>query len=249
MEPVSTILIAVVAFLVAGSVKGLTGLGLPTVSIGLMTLTLTPRTAIALVLVPMLFSNLWQYWRADDRLGIAKRYWIFALVLCLFVWVTTLVTRDVDDRILLGVLGAAILIFVVFSFAGWVPRLADRFDRPAQVVFGGVSGIIGGMSAAWAAPLAMYLSARGVEKDEFVGATGFLIVAGSLPLLLGYVQIGYLPTDRAMLSIAMIIPTLIGFTAGETLRKSLSPDLFRKVFLILFAVLGVNLLRRAIWYP
>lgn len=248
MEPLSTILIAVAAFLVAGSVKGLTGLGLPTVSIGLMTLALDPRTAIALVLVPMLFSNLWQYWRAEDRVGIAKRYWVFAVVLCLFVWLTTLITKDLNDRLLLGVLGAAILVFVIFSFAGWVPHLPDRFDRVSQVGFGFLSGIIGGLSAAWAAPLAMYLSARGVEKDEFVGVTGFLIVAGSVPLLLGYAQVGHLPTDRAMLSVAMIVPTLLGFTAGEALRKSLSPALFRRIFLILFAVLGANLLRRAIWY-
>ena len=77
----SLILIAGAAFLVAGVIKGVAGIGLPTASIALMTLVLDPRTAIALVMFPMVGSNLWQLLRSGQIVRTAKRYWLFALIL------------------------------------------------------------------------------------------------------------------------------------------------------------------------
>jgi len=104
------------------------------------------------------------------------------------------------------------------------------------------------MTAAWGPPLAMYLATKEVDKDEFIRATGFLIVIGSVPLCFSYAQLGFLNGPMAGLSAAMILPTLLGFTLGERLRAHLSPEGFRNAILIVFACLGLNLLRRAYWY-
>ncbi len=48
------------AFLLAGFVKGVIGLGLPTVSIGLLGLLMTPAQAAAILVVPSLVTNIWQ---------------------------------------------------------------------------------------------------------------------------------------------------------------------------------------------
>ena len=53
------ILIAAV-FLLAGFVKGVIGLGLPTVSMGLLAVTMAPGRAIAIVIVPAIITNIWQ---------------------------------------------------------------------------------------------------------------------------------------------------------------------------------------------
>lgn len=96
--------------------------------------------------------------------------------------------------------------------------------------------------------MAMYLAAKGVDKDEFIRATGFMISVGSLPLVAAYAQIGFLTGPLAGLSFAMLIPTLIGFSLGEMLRNRMSVEAFRNAILVLFVVLGLNLIRRAIWY-
>ncbi|MEL7517142.1 MAG: sulfite exporter TauE/SafE family protein [Pseudomonadota bacterium] len=236
------------AFLLAGTVKGLTGLGLPTVAIALLTLAFDPRTAISLVLFPMIGSNFWQLLRAGEIARTGRRYGLFAFVLFLGVAATTFVTRETTDRALLAVLGAVILFFVAFSWKGWVPAIADRFDGAAQVGFGVFAGIIGGMTAGWAAPLAMYLTARGVDKDEFVRASGFLIFVGSLPLLAAYAQLGFLTGSLSLASALMLVPTLLGFAAGEAQRNRASPARFRNILLIVFVFLGLNLIRRAIWF-
>ncbi len=55
-----TLAVVATAFLLAGFVKGVVGLGLPTVALALLTATLGLREAVALMLVPSFATNLWQ---------------------------------------------------------------------------------------------------------------------------------------------------------------------------------------------
>ena len=50
----------VFAFCIAGFVKGMVGLGLPTVSLGLLSLFVDLPTAMALLVMPSLLTNIWQ---------------------------------------------------------------------------------------------------------------------------------------------------------------------------------------------
>ncbi|MEP2641792.1 sulfite exporter TauE/SafE family protein [Roseobacter sp.] len=248
MDYLTLFYVAGAAFLFAGAVKGLAGIGMPTAAIALMTLVLDPRTAIALVLFPMLGSNAWQVLRAGQLWRTVRRYRVFAVVLFVGVASTVFATQDTGDRALLAILGAVILFFVVMSWRGLVPPLAAKYDRHAQIGFGVLAGVVGGMTAGWGAPIAMYLATKQVDKDEFVRATGFLIFVGSLPLCVTYIQLGFMTGPLAGVSIAMLIPTLIGFTLGEKVRNRLSGTGFRTAILVVFAVMGINLIRRAIWY-
>lgn len=242
------LLLGAVTFLLAGAIKGLVGIGLPTASIGLLTLFVAPRLAISLILLPMLLSNLWQLYREGAVWQTVRRYWVFALVLFVTVGATALLTRDVHDRVLLAVLGGVILLFVWFSWKGWVPRLPDRLDGAAQAGFGAVAGVLGGLTSGWAAPLAIYLTMAGADKSDWIRATGLLIFVGSVPLTLAYLWTGQMTAQLLGLSALMLIPTFAGFAVGEALRNRLSVEVFRLVVLAMFAVLGLNLIRRAIWY-
>ncbi|MEO9652484.1 MAG: sulfite exporter TauE/SafE family protein [Roseobacter sp.] len=248
MDTLTVSLIASAAFFMSGAVKGVTGIGLPTAAIALMTLFLDPRTAIALVLFPMLGSNLWQMLRGGYILRTARRYRLFAVILFLGVGSTAFATQHTSDRALLAFLGIVVLIFVVVSWRKLLPPLADRYDTAAQICFALLAGVIGGMTAAWGPPMAMYLAAKGVDKDEFIRATGFMISLGSLPLVFAYAKIGFLNGPLAGMSMAMLVPTLIGLLIGEYFRRRMSVETFRNAILVLFLVLGLNLIRRAIWY-
>lgn len=234
-------------FLTAGTVKGSVGIGLPTMAMGLMTLFIDPRSAIAILLLPMLLSNLWQVYRAGEVVRAARTYTPFAVCLALFVGITVFVTRDVNDNILLGVLGLIIVGFVVVSLTKWAPQIGDRYDRRAQIGFGTIAGVMGGLTAIWAPPMAIYLAARQVSKDEFVRATGLLITFGSLPLLAGYVAQGVLTLPLFIVSAGVLVPTFAGFAVGEKLRHRLSESGFRKLLLGVFLLMGLNLLRRAVF--
>ena len=95
--------------------------------------------------------------------------------------------------------------------------------------------------------MVMYLLARPTDKDDFVRFTGFIILAGTAPLLAGYLTTGLLTRELAIVSVLMLLPTLGGFTLGERLRGRLSGPQFQKALLMLFCLSGLNLIRKSLW--
>lgn len=245
-DPLFAVLLTLV-FLLAGTVKGSVGIGLPTMAMGLMTLFVDPRSAIAILLLPMLLANLWQVYRAGETRRATMTYLPFGLCLALFVGLTVVLSRDVSDAILIGSLGSVIILFVAVSLTRWAPHIGSEQDRLAQIVFGSIAGVMGGLTAVWAPPMAIYLAARQVPKEEFVRASGLLISVGSIPLIAGYVSQGVVTRDLFALSVLVLVPTFLGFALGEKIRRHLSEVLFRKVLLGIFLLMGLNLLRRSVF--
>ncbi|HKS85136.1 MAG TPA: sulfite exporter TauE/SafE family protein, partial [Pseudolabrys sp.] len=84
MTDLSTILAATAgAFLLAGFVKGVVGLGLPTVSIGLLGLMMTPSQAAAIVVVPSLVTNVWQAVSGGGVVSLTRRLWPMLAGICI----------------------------------------------------------------------------------------------------------------------------------------------------------------------
>lgn len=247
LDPILLSLFLFAVFLTAGAIKGAVGMGLPTTALGLMTLLLDPRLAIALMLIPMLVSNGWQVHRSGDTARALGTYRPFAIALVVLVAVTVLVTADVPDRLLMAGLGLAILVFIFVTATRWAPPIADRHDRAAQVVSGTTAGVMGGLIGVWAPPLAVYLAARNTQKEEFVRASGLLIFLGSVPLALGYIWQGVLTVQLGLVGAALLVPTFAGFRLGEITRHKLSESAFRRLLLWVFFFMALNLLRRAFW--
>lgn len=62
-------------FLLGGFVKGVTGLGLPTVAMGLLSVVMPPVQVAALLIVTSFVTNVWQL-AAGPRIGdLARRLW------------------------------------------------------------------------------------------------------------------------------------------------------------------------------
>lgn len=244
-DPTQMIALTALVFLLAGTLKGVVGIGLPMTTIGVLTLAIDPRTAIALTLLPMVTSNALQVARSGRVKATIRRYTPFAIPLAVTVWVTIALTRNAPDQILFAILGVSILIFVLASILSQIPQIPDRMDTQMQVGAGVLAGILGGLTSVWAAPMILYLTARRAPKDEFVRATGFLITVGSVPLIAGYLRQGFLPAELALQSTLLIAPTFAGFWVGEKLRGALSEAAFRRFLLFVFCMMALNLLRKS----
>ena len=244
LDPALLIFVASVV-LFAGFVKGTVGLGFPTTFLGLATTVLAPRLAISLILLPMLVVNLWQLYRSGEVWQAVKRYRWFLICMVVLGWVTVQSAVLANDRVLFGVLGAAIIGFVLLSWTIWRPKISEAQATGAQVGFGALSGIMGGLVAVWAPPVILYLSGRQVPKDEFVRASGLILFVGTIPLVIGYLRQGLLTPNITITSLLLCIPVVAGFAVGEALRHRLSEDGFRRFMLMVFFLMGLNLLRRA----
>lgn len=234
-------------FLLAGVVKGTTGIGLPTAAVGMMSQVMDPRQAIALVVFPSLLSNAWQMYRQRGVGNVIRRFWIYILCLMVVIAAVSLtLTASIRTETLILILGGVVCLFSISSLAWAPPYLPERFDKVGQAVAGIASGVLGGLTAIWAPAMVSYLMARRVEKEDFVAATGVMIFAGTVPLIGGFWSSGMLTGASAATSAAMFVPALAGFTLGELLRRRLDAERFRKVVLIVFLIMGANLIRKAV---
>lgn len=234
-------------FLFAGTVKGMVGIGLPTAAVGMMSQVIDPRAAISLVVLPSLLSNAWQILRAGGFVGALRRYAAFLICLCgLILMVSMTLTARIATDALILVLGCVIVVFSALSLAWSPPMLSAKYDRAGQVVAGSVAGALGGLTAIWAPPMIIFLTARRADKDEFVRATGVMIFIGTIPLLFGFWQSGMLRPPDLLTGLFLTIPALLGFQIGERLRRFLDTEKFRTAVLVIFLLLGFNLIRRAL---
>ena len=227
-------------FIFAGIVKGFLGIGLPAAAMGLLTLIFPPTEAISLLWLPILFSNMFQFGRARNKREIAVTYKWFAAAIFISIFLTSLFINDYPTALLTVAIGIAMVVFSMNLLFGL--SLPVGPGRGWQVGVGIVSGVLGGLSSIWSPPVAMYLMARNTPKDMFIGATGFLFLAGCLPLGVGLVISGLITGPVIVKSLLGLLMTLIGFRIGEILRERISQDRFRQVVLVAFLIMGGRLI-------
>ena len=66
-----------VTFVAAGFVKGTIGLGLPTVTLAVLTLPLGLKTTLGILVLPLLITNIWQGLTGPYLKQIITRFWPF----------------------------------------------------------------------------------------------------------------------------------------------------------------------------
>lgn len=240
------IYLAPAVFLLAGIVKGAVGMGLPTTVIALLSQFVDPRLAVALGLIPIVVSNLWQLYREGQAKATFKRFWPFALSLGVVIYFGSNLAAGFSGETIILVTGIGIALFSGTSLIRRPPALSPKWERTGQVVAGISAGILGGFTGLWAPPLVILLLSLRLEKSEFVSATGLLLFLGGMPMLAGYASSGLITQEVFLWSIGLCIPTFIGFTLGEKVRRKLNSQKFQKVLLVFFLLSGLNMIRRAL---
>lgn len=245
--PLWAIVLVALVLVLAGTVKGTVGLGLPVFSISVLSSFMDPRFVLALMVVPVVASNVWQVLSTGGAYTAALRFWPLILAFSLATWLGAHLMASINTALLLGLLGVTVIAFCLSSFANPHLRLDRRHESWCGPVAGTAAGVLNGLSTVNGPPLVMYLVALGLKKDEFVGSYGLIAVCGSIPLAVSYLAVGVLGPRELIWSTLALVPVFIGLVLGARLRRCIDPDLFRRVLLVILAVLGVNLIRRALF--
>jgi uncharacterized membrane protein YfcA len=233
------------AFLIAGAVKGVIGLGLPTVSLGLLTAALDLRTAMALLIVPSFVTNLWQAATGGNARAILARVWPFLVAATATVWLGALALTRVDASLLSGLLGALLALYAAVSLAGVRLAIPARREAWAGPLFGTVNGILTGMTGSFVVPGVMYLQSIGLPRDRLVQAMGMLFTASTVALAAALRGSDLLGAQLGLISAGAVIPAVAGMLAGQRLRRRLSEEKFRRTFFVAVLALGAAIIARA----
>lgn len=245
LDPTNMTLILITFFL-AGMVKGVIGLGLPTVSLGILTASLDLPTAMALLLVPSFMTNLWQAGTGGHGIEILRRIWPFLIMATSSVWIGSLIFVRVDLVLLSALLGLLIIAYAVISFAGLRACLTPRQEKRVGPLLGALNGILTGMTGAFVFPGVLYLQAIGLKRDQLIQAMGILFALSTVALAITLKNNEFLTLKLGLLSFTGLIPALVGMLLGQVIRKKLSEKLFRKIFFTSLFLLGTYIIFNAI---
>ena len=243
-DPV-TIAAITATFLLAGAVKGVIGVGLPTVSLGLLTAALDLPTAMALLIVPSLATNLWQAVFGGNGRAILRRIRPLLLMVVATVWIGAAALTRVDLALLSGLLGVLLAAYAGLSLTGVRLSIPARREVWAGPLCGIANGILTGMTGSFVVPGVMYLHAIGLTRDMLVQAMGMLFTVSTAALALALQGNNLLPTRLGIVSAAALLPAILGMIAGQRVRRHLSEARFRQIFFIAILVLGGYIIARA----
>src|SRR5258708_8766273 len=79
----SHVLVVALTFFLAGIVKGVAGMGLPTVAMGVLSAIMSPVGAASLLVIPSFVTNFWQLFTGPNFLALMRRLWL--MMLCIAV--------------------------------------------------------------------------------------------------------------------------------------------------------------------
>lgn len=184
------LVIAGLTFLIAGLVKGLIGLGLPTVSIAVLSATVGLPMALPLMVMPSVITNLWQAIVGGALLSLLRRFWSLLMASVLGVFVAYSLLFVTSAKAMTGLLG---IVLCVYSGAGLfslslVPRV--HREHLASPTIGLVTGVLAGATGSMVMPVVAYLQALRLPKDEFVQMMGISFAVSTAAIGLAVAERG-----------------------------------------------------------
>ena len=244
----SEIIFGLAVFLLAGTVKGLVGLGLPTITIALSSLGLPLSEAIALIALPTVVTNIWQAAVGGRFWIILRRQWPLIVPLVVVLYLTMWLVGRKGPNWAFLVLAAVLIVYSALGLLRIRLHIHADLEKPLAPVIGVISGFVAGVVGVPVVPLMPYLQGLDIKPAELVQTLGVVLCATSLTLTVSLLNFGLLDGPRAVVSAAAAVPALAGMWVGQQIRRRLSVEQFRlAVFWALLLTGAYTFASRVLW--
>jgi uncharacterized protein len=238
--------VATLTFLLAGFVKGVIGLGLPTVSMGLLSLVMAPAKAASLLIVPSFVTNVWQLAAGPSVRRLAYRLWpMLAGVVLGTLAGTGLLTGSHAGQ-------AAVALGLMLMLYAGLGLTSVRFSAVPSAewwlgpLIGALTGLVTAATGVFVTPAVPYLGALNLDKEDMIQALGLSFTISTVALAAALAAGGAFALGDIGASTAALAPALLGMAAGGAVRGRFSERTFRQVFFGGLLVLGAHLASRAV---
>jgi len=227
------------AFIVAGIAKGAIGMGMPPIAIGLMSFAVPLESAIAIMVVPTMVTNIWQAIYGGGFRPLMRRFGSMAATAMIGILGVGYLLSDLGSSSTSGWVGVLLVLYSLIALTPYRPRVPRRVEPWANPLIGLASGAVAGTTGVAAVPFLPYMQSLDMDRHELVQALGimFVFITGMLAVSLALHGAYHLTTSVA--GIAAVAPTMAGVWLGQHARRRLSAETFRRIFI--FGMLGVGL--------
>lgn len=234
-------------FVLAGFVKGVIGLGLPTIAMGLLGSLMPPAEAAALLVIPSVVTNLWQMAGGPGLGPLLRRLWPMLAGILAGSWLGAGLLNGAGGAAAMAGLGLALLAYAAVGLLPWkLPRVPPGREAWAGPLVGAATGLVTAATGVFVIPAVPYLGALGLSRDALVQALGLSFTVSTLALALSLGASGVFSTALVGGSALAVLPALAGMGLGGAVRRRVSAEAFRRWFFLGLLALGAQLLARGL---
>ncbi|MBK0392790.1 sulfite exporter TauE/SafE family protein [Ramlibacter algicola] len=232
-------------FLVAGAVKGILGLGLPTVALGLLGLVMPVPAAAALMTVPSLVTNVWQAAVGPGLRALLARTATLQVGIVAGVLAAGVLLPEARDEFGRRLLGGCLVAYGLLGAMGRrLPPPPPRWEPLLGGLVGATTGVVTAFTGVFVLPAVPYLQSLGLDKDALTQALGIGFTTSTLALAGLLATRGHFGVAASASSALMVLPALAGMWFGQQVRGWMSEAAFRRSFFFGLLALGDWLLLR-----
>jgi uncharacterized membrane protein YfcA len=239
--------LCILAFVLGGTVKGALGVGLPLVAVPMLSLWIPPAQAIALLIAPVLISNLWQAVDGGRWRTTLRRFKWLMLAQMLATVATVRMTLALSPNQLNVMLALAILLAVALMALKPTLRVTQKQEGVVGIGVGLFSGLMGGVSSLTGPVIITYLMSLKLDRDTFVGSISIIYLTGAFPLYVAMFAFHHIGAVEFGLSVAALAPMAVGLWLGKALRQRLNEQVFQRILLVFLTLLAATLLVKSAW--
>ena len=243
--PVSALAIICCAFLLAGIVKGVLGMGLPSVAMAILGLVMPPAQAASVLVVPSLVTNVWQLAAGPHAGSVMKRFAAMMAAICIGTFVGIALLTG-SSKAASATLGIVLALYGASGLAKLHFTVSRRHEPWLSPVIGFITGVLTGATGVFVIPAVPYIASLDLDKDALIQALGLSFTVSTIALAAGLIYTGHFHTSVGTVSLLALLPALAGMFAGQHIRGLLRPEVFRKWFFAALIAVGAFMAVRAL---
>jgi uncharacterized membrane protein YfcA len=238
---ISAFILIGLTFILAGFVKGVVGMGLPTVAMGLLGIVMTPAQGAAILAIPSIVTNTWQLFAGPNFTALLKRLWSLLLCTCFGVWSGFGLMSPDKAEFATCALGTVLVVYSLLGLFRVQFSVRPSLEKWLSPVMGFTTGLVAAATGVFVVPGIIYVQAMGLGRDDFIQAMGLMFSISTFALTVNLFRDGLMQVSILPISLIALVAASAGMIVGTWLRKRMKPEVFRTIFFWGMLLLGAHL--------
>jgi len=226
-------------FFLGGLVKGTIGVGLPTVTLTLLSFFFDIKDSISFILIPVILTNLVQMLDGKELKSIFQQTKFFLITSVVFVIPGFLILRAINSNTILLILASLLVLNSCLVLFNKIITIKRHTSFQTQFWIGALTGITTGVTSIYTMPFIFLIQSLKFNKEKLIQLMGLSFFLYSLTQFTLFYSFSMINEKVLLFSSVACVPIIFGVISGKYLRKVLSEQAFKLLFNYMLLISGI----------
>lgn len=226
--------------------KAITGLGLPLVAIPIISVWLGVETAVVIMALPTMVTNLWLIWSLREGRHEFAGLWPLYVLSAIGTVVGTYLLTSISERAITLVVAIIVFGFIALRLLQPDFQIERGLFRRLAAPIGAVIGVVHGATGVSGPLVTTYVGAAKAPRTPHVFLVSSVFHVVSTVQLTTMISLGLFDRDRTLGAFLALIPALLMTPIGIRIGRRVRPETFQRLLLMMLAAVGLRLVYRVI---